>query len=126
VNATGYGLDIDAPYSGNHSGTRICDNLFYEASGTTGVTGTATGLTFDHNLWSSAPGEDCSGTGDVVDDPELADADHAVGAGSCSPDWYKLTASSPARGAGVAHADMTEDYFGTSRSDPPDMGAHEY
>ena len=110
-----------------HSGTRIVGNLVYQPGGSSpGSVGTATGLTFDHNLWSRSPAAGCSGTGDVVANPLLVAPNTSVVAGQVLAAWYKLTSSSPARGAGVAHADLTEDYFETARSDPPDMGAHEY
>jgi len=128
VNNIVSGIEIQQGLFGTipHSGNRIFDNLITQSGGTIGTTNTTVGVTFDHNQWSRTPATIVQGAGDVVGAPLLVDANHAVTADAVLAGYYKLTASSPARGVGIANAGLTEDYFGTARSDPPDMGAHEY
>jgi len=126
VEAHGTNLKFEAPYNASHQNTRICNNIILQTSGTSGYTSSTTGLTFDHNLWSKTPSSGCSGTGDVIADPLLVDAHHAIAPGQVAATWYGLTTSSPARGKGIALPDLTLDFFGNARSDPPDIGAHQY
>ncbi|WP_394843254.1 right-handed parallel beta-helix repeat-containing protein [Pendulispora brunnea] len=42
-----------------------------------------------------------------------------------TPEGLKISASSPLRGAGAAHANLTADYWGASRPSPPSIGAHD-
>jgi hypothetical protein len=123
VEAHGTNLKFEAPYNASHQNTRICNNIILQTSGTSGYTSSTTGLTFDHNLWSKTPSSGCSGTGDVIADPLLVDAHHAIAPGQVAATWYGLTTSSPARGKGIALPDLTLDFFGNARSDPPDIGA---
>ena len=128
VEAAQYGIRLDAPYGGGvHSGNRVANNLVLQQTHTVGNLGTGTGITFDHNQWSRTPTSGFGGTGDVIGAPLLVDSGHALTPGTADADWYKLTSSSPARGVGATDvSDVTDDYFGTARSSPPDMGAHEY
>jgi hypothetical protein len=41
-------------------------------------------------------------------------------------DGFELTANSPAKGRGMALSGLTTDYYGTSRANPPSIGALEY
>ena len=127
VNSANGGISLDAGYGGAaHSGTRIANNLVLEASGTLGAAPATTGLTFDHNLWSRTPAAAVSSTTDVIGNPLLVDPDHARGLGQVVPDWYKLTAGSPALAKGTSLSDVAYDYFGAVRTTPADIGAHEY
>jgi hypothetical protein len=79
-------------------------------------------VVWSYNNWSKAAPAAVQGTGDVTGAPLLAD----VAAHPFVPESYQLTASSPARGVGVAEAAAVVDFWRTPRSNPPDMGAHEY
>jgi hypothetical protein len=39
---------------------------------------------------------------------------------------FEITASSPAKGKGMALSGLTADYYGTTRATPPAIGALEY
>jgi hypothetical protein len=88
------------------------------------------GITLSNNNWSSTPDSNMTGSGDVVGDPLLVNPTQTIEedqiAHPLDPTAYRLTSSSPGRGAGVAVSFVADDYWGTARSDPPDMGAHEY
>lgn len=83
-------------------------------------------LYFNYNCWSRTTDTDAQGANDVVDNPDLVDPDRALVAGEVQAIWYKLTSPSPCRGAGVAVTEVTDDYWETTRADPPDVGAHEW
>jgi len=83
------------------------------------------GLTFSYNCWSKTPIAAAQGTGDVVGDPKVAKTPPS-GAGTLTANYFKILYTSPAIGAAVVLAEVTEDYFETARGDDPDMGGHEY
>jgi hypothetical protein len=81
----------------------------------------ASGVTYNYNCWSKTAPVHARGANDVTANPLLAETDTYA-----NPLWYKLQNGSPARGVGLALAEVINDYWETPRSDPPDMGAHEY
>jgi parallel beta-helix repeat protein len=107
--------------------TRIEDNIFFsvDAAHLAYVEDTS-GISWSHNLWSSAPPPLISGPGDLVADPELKNPYAPLVPGQVVADWYKLQASSPARDAAKAIRGIAEDFFGNVRDDSPDIGAHEF
>jgi parallel beta-helix repeat protein len=124
--ANGPGVEIDRPASGaSHSNTRIANNLILQSSGTVTSIPSTTGLTFDHNLWSRTPPSNVSSPTDVDANPLLVDPNHQRTPGGVVADWYRLTAGSPANGKASALSQVTGDYFGNPRNNPPDIGAHE-
>ncbi len=84
-----------------------------------------TGVTCTNNLWWPAVGTNMSGLGDVLADPLLRQSG-STAAGALTYHWFQLTSASPARGAGLADANLMTDYLGTPRGDPPDVGALQY
>ncbi len=106
-----------------NSGDRIINNIF---TGGGNILSTS-GVTWSHNCWlSGTRPSNAVGTSDVLGDPLLA-LTGTVSPGQLTADYFKLSsASSPAISAGTALTEVTEDYFGTTRSNPPDMGGHEY
>jgi len=107
---------------GVHSGNIIRDNICRQDGVNDVMTlGTAVGITVGYQCFSKAAPVICQGPGDVTADPLLAETDTFR-----NPLWYKLQAGSPARGAGIALAALTNDYWQSARSSPPDIGAHEF
>jgi hypothetical protein len=84
------------------------------------VQDSASGLTFDHNLWSKTPQAVASGVGDIVGNPLLymAGSPYEVG-------YFRPTSLSPALNAGVPLAEVVDDYGGMARDANPDIGAFE-
>ena len=120
-----YGVKIKkAP----HQNTLFYNNLVYEPIGVIASIGNSNGgITFSNNLWSkSPPASAISPTDIITQNPGLADPNHSIDAGNVLANWYTLTDGSPAINAGVYISQVTTDYFGTTRSNPPDIGAHEY
>jgi len=74
-----------------------------------------------HNLWSKPPREEILGTDDIIADPQLAQTGDPF-----SPEWFRLTASSPAINHAMSVPEVLDDYFGVMRDSLPDMGAIEY
>lgn len=77
------------------------------------------------NLWWPSTPVSMSGTGGVEEDPLLVQSG-GTGAGELTYLWFRLWPTSPARGAGIANANLTTDYLGTTRSDPPDIGGLQF
>jgi hypothetical protein len=128
--ATGNNVGIKINPSNSHSGTIIKDNIIIQDTGVLADVPNDPNLDFDYNCWynggTSIPEADARGANDVNDNPDLVDHDHTLTPGVVNANWYKLTAPSPCRSTGVVVTEVTEDYWKTIRSDPPDIGAHEY
>jgi parallel beta-helix repeat protein len=78
-------------------------------------------IDFSYNLWNKSYDSDAVGTGDVTT------TDHIIKTGTVSDtSYYRLVSESGAVGGGIAVSGITEDYEGTVRGDPPDIGALEY
>lgn len=80
-------------------------------------------ISFSNNLWSKAPPSnfEASGPGDVIGDPKLT----MLGS-PYSPNWFKLTDSSPAIDKGIVISETNVDFYSTNRGTAPDIGALEY
>jgi hypothetical protein len=79
------------------------------------------GILYSYNLWSKPPYDAASGPGDIIANPLLAYTGDPF-----SPDWFRLTASSPAIGHALSIPEVLVDYFGLNRDSNSDMGAIEY
>ena len=112
---------IVIPNSAKHYNVQIRNNVFY--SGTVSSKG---GLTWSNNCWRPGVGGRQAGPGDLMVDPGLVNPAAGRVAGSIDANQYRLQAGSPCRGAGIALPQVTRDFWGTTRSNPPDIGAHEY
>ena len=114
--------------SGTCTGGRFFNNVIQQTDATVQIAanGITSGLAVDHNNWHRIPIASMRGPGDVNSDPLLYEYGPMT-PGDMLPDWFKLTASSPARGHGIAsESTATTDYWESLRDDPPDMGGHEY
>ena len=112
--------------SGNHSDTRVENNIILQMAGSPAMVADDPDLQFSHNLWSQSVSGRASSPNDVIGDPKLVNPNAERLPGSVSPDWYRLEESSPARDEARVIAEATEDFFGGTRGNNPDMGAHEY
>jgi hypothetical protein len=124
ANATkGAGIEID---KGPHQNVRIENNIVQQ-DGTLPIADveSTTGLTFSTNLWSKTPPSKVSSATDVVGNPQLAKTGQ-VGAGLLTAEWFRLLSSSPAQNRAKTISEVSQDYFGKSRSIPADIGAIEY
>jgi hypothetical protein len=87
-------------------------------------------FTVSNNLyWPTAPSGSTwfpSESGRVVADPLLANPALPEVANLPDPEWYALTANSPAINAGQTMAEVVTDHFRQTRSTPPDIGAVEF
>lgn len=128
TNNGGNAVGLSIASSGNHSGNTIEDNITYQTTGTLAIV--PSNVSLDYNCWydgnTNTPETDAQGANDVNDNPDLVDPTHALVAGSVQAIWYKLLSVSPCREAGIAITELTDDHWETTRSDPPDIGAHEY
>jgi len=121
INAYSKGIRID---NGPHRQTRIINNIVLQSTGTAAEI-SGGGLTFSNNLWYPING--ITGAGDIRQDPKLLNPSATIRAGQVDSLWYTLRDStSPAINAGTNTIQVTTDFFGTKRSKPPDIGAHEY
>lgn len=132
INADGTSDDVRGMSigTGDHVATIIKGNIVIQEADTLADVPDDAGLSFDYNDWydgdTNTPVAAAQGAHDVNDNPDLVDHNHALTAGAVQAAWYKLTSPSPCRAAGIAVTEITEDYWKTTRSDPPDIGAHEY
>ncbi len=106
---------------GDHTNVRFYNNLVQQ-DGELPVIATVSqsGITYSYNLWSKTPYDAASGVGDVIGDPELL----KIGS-PFTPEWFKLTTSSPAIDMAVSLSEVNVDYFMNFRGNNPDIGADE-
>ncbi len=108
---------------GQHVASLIQNNIFYRNDGKPlAKIPNKAGLTFSHNLWSSAPPENASGTGDVVGDPKLA-CTGPTGPGQLTRDYFALQPDSPAIGQGAALYGVTAYCWVTNQHAALNLGA---
>lgn len=112
--------------SGSHSNSQFRNNIIaQEGLLKTAIIETATGIAFSNNLWSNSAPANGVGPGDVTGDALLSKAGQILPA-ELKPDYFKISAESPARNSGIALPNVKEDYFGSPRGNQPDIGAHEF
>lgn len=111
------------------------NNIVYDASGRIvasdpGWTAPIGSTTKGYNLWSHTAPVSLQGTGDVTNSSVGLTNVTYVPSGAWpaistfDTESFKLTGSSVALAAGVTST-VTNDFFGTARPNPPDIGAHE-
>jgi hypothetical protein len=83
------------------------------------------GIRFSNNLWSKTPLPAARGIEDVLGDPHLKKGG-PTGAGSLTPEYFKIQAASPGRGKGKPLVEVKDDFFGWPRGTSPDIGGHQY
>jgi hypothetical protein len=117
---------------GNPSGVKMLDvlisnNIVLQSSGELVIEHGHSGVVFENNLWSRDEiSARAASPGDVIGDPRLAKQDATLERGAVTPDWYKLTSTSPAIAAGSVRSEVAQDFFGQIRDSQPDIGAHEF
>lgn len=113
-----YGITIGA---GTHANSVVRNNVIYQPAHGLGLM-SGSGVTWDHNVWSSLPDASVRGTHDVNADPKLL-LSGSVAAGALARGYFVPRSDSPAIGAGVAQAEVPYDYDGRAWGAPPDCGA---
>jgi hypothetical protein len=104
---------------GDHQGVRFENNIVQQDDNKPViVTASQPGVSYSHNLWSKAPQAAASGPDDIVGNPLL----NRTGT-FYDPDWYHLTAASPAIDHGLSIPEVLVDFFNLIRDSSPDMGA---
>jgi parallel beta-helix repeat protein len=104
--------------SAAHANSVVENNVFYQVGNVmTNVAGS--GVTYRNNDWYGGTAGTASGSGDVLADPQLANA------GGLTAADYKITLGSPAVAAGLTLSNVTLDYFGAPRAVAYDLGAHQ-
>ncbi len=116
-------LDIDAD---THGTSEIANNLWVQTPAPIGggvqtaLDGDLTGISFHHNLWfGGAPQSGAAAPSDLNADPAF------IAPGGFAAADYDLLPGSPASGAAVALAAVTQDYAGSARGAFPTLGAYE-
>ncbi len=107
---------------GDHKNVRFENNLVQQ-DGNLPVIATVSqpGVTYSHNLWSKPPYNAASGSGDIIANPLLAHTGDPF-----SPDWFRLSGSSPAINHALSLPEVLYDFFSLIRDSNPDMGAIEF
>jgi hypothetical protein len=129
--ASGYNMNVYfRPQLANFINSRFQNNIILEEDArqvpiNTSLVTPHAGFEFAANLWSKAPVSAATGPGDVIGNPLLAQAG-GTGAGELTGDYFRITAGSPAISKAAPLDEVADDYFGTARGAPPDIGAHEY
>jgi len=107
----------------SHAGTGWTNNIFVQNGGMPNFSaGSATGMSFSHNLWYPAVAQVFSGVGDVTADPMLSKSG-GVGPGQLTSAWFTLNSSSPATKTAVALQSPTTDFLNITRGSQPSIGA---
>ena len=120
------GIRVGFSNQGNMSNVLITNNLVLQDSGNLISEHGQSGVTFINNLWSRAniPTR-ASSSGDVIGDPQLLKPYGALKAGAVQAQWYRIGPDSPAIGRASPLSQITKDFFGSTRDQAPDIGAHE-
>jgi hypothetical protein len=103
----------------------IQNNVYYMSTGDSdfGLVLGKVGLTFANNCWSDLVPVNASGTGDVVNDPMLAQAGSTL-AGLVTRDYFKKYPASPTYGKGRPISATTDTVTVTSGTATLDIGAY--
>jgi len=114
-------------YTGTHTGGKFQNNVILEEDADIPIAlNGGTGVTLGYNCWSKAAPVNCQGTGDVVDNPDLAKTG-STAAGELTGEYFQILTTSPAKDAGT-DVGIDEDYWQTGRpfGTGYDIGAHEW
>jgi len=113
--------------AGTHRNTIFKNNIMEQDDSVPAINieGGTSGITFGYNLWSKTPLGYASGINDVIGDPKLTKSG-PTGPGLLTPDWFKISANSPAKDKADVIAEVSEDFFRNPRGPYPDIGGHEY
>ncbi len=113
----GGGIHADGIQLNSTSGNLLRDNII---KGSVHIT--------DRSAWDVS--YNCYPDGNPPGEPLGANASTAnplfVNPGGTAAADYKLQSTSPVRSAGVELPDLTNDYWGTARTSPVSLGAHEF
>jgi len=120
-------INLKIDDSSYHQNVQVRNNIIVQNTpGTIASVPNDSAFTFSNNLWSETPESDARGSGDIIANPKLVNANAALSPGKVDPSWYKLTGTSPAINSAVKLTEVTLGFFGASRGSNPDIGAHEY
>jgi len=118
VNPQGTNIKIDSGAI-PHSNVQIKNNIVTQTTGTLQNVAQDTGLIFANNLWSASVTGVAWGTNSIIGNPLF------VGGSTYDPTSYKIQTTSPAIDMSATPAIITTDFFNTTRTTTPDIGAHE-
>jgi hypothetical protein len=111
---------------GTHINSQFINNIILqEDSLPVAIVDTKVGFTYSHNLWSKKPPLNSSGDFDIIANPMIKRIG-SVSQGLLTPEYFKISASSPARDHGISIGRVREDFFRSNRDNQPDMGGHEF
>ncbi|RKZ09229.1 hypothetical protein DRQ25_07140, partial [Candidatus Fermentibacteria bacterium] len=85
----------------------------------------AEGIEIHHNGWNRTP-EDWLAVSDVVGNLDISNPNIQIHAGTTLIENFRLLETSDAIGAGQTNVDMPDDFEGSARNSPPDLGALEH
>lgn len=120
-------IDFGTAANTSHAGSSIKNNIIYRNDGkATGTIPPLAGITFSNNVWFPTRPANANGFNDRVGiDPLLAKTG-PTGSGQLTAGYFKLASlASSAVGAGAVLPEVTKDFFGTPRGNPPASGGHE-
>jgi parallel beta-helix repeat protein len=128
VSNSGDATNIMIDGTEKHENVQIRNNIIVQNTpGTIARVPDDPAFIFSNNLWSKTPESDAQGSGDIIANPNLVNANGILIAGHVDPDWYRLANyNSPAIGKALRLTQVKKDYFGLVRDNSPDIGADEY
>ena len=109
---------------GSSKGGRFVNNIILQEGRVPLSHLEAKGISFGPNGWSKKPARGCRGAGDIYGDPRLS-MTGPTGPGSLTAEWFRISASSPARDRAVVLAGVDSDIAKRPRGTKPDLGALE-
>ena len=123
---------ISSSEPANSTDLIIENNIIYLCS--TLIDGAALKATFDYNCWGSDVAAKYRGANDVIGNPGLVNATNRPDVNNIHPEYYAVDTGGAVLGQGAnlaaefatAPAADVQDYWGSARSAPWDIGAHEY
>ena len=102
----------------------IDGNIFHTSGeGSMPYGGWPPGVTWTNNLWNRQPHSDVFGAGSIVGDPKLKNPSAIIRQNAIDVDNYKIETGSAAIDQWIT--DLVEDYFGSIRTTPSDLGFHD-
>jgi parallel beta-helix repeat protein len=104
----------------SHVNVRWFNNIIEQDDDLTIFITSPIGITYSNNNWSKNPPSIALGSGDIIRNPLLSKTGNPF-----IPSYYRLQVNSPVLNKGISLPEVTDDYFGNSRTIAPSMGAIE-
>ncbi len=108
-------------FRGTATNSRFVNNIIVQEDNRAIAFNGGSGVIFANNIWSKEPPVNVSGEGNIIGDPLLKKNGLHY-----SPEWFELMDLSPARNKAILIPEVTVDFYGHTRSEPPDIGAIEF